>query len=250
MKIRVLVFFSFYVSISFGQKAVNNFSDSEISTFKDPVSFSHAPFLLLKINPSNVIGINNTIGYGIELAPPIGKFSFSFDYGIGKGSWNPNKFIRKNQSENNNTVIRGEIRTYFSDWYPFYALDKKPFGRYYALEYVQAKYERNLEMATGIGGNQLPSYVTFNEVIFRENTRTVHIKIGKHIHISRFLFIDIFAGIGIGHFTVSTLDSLISKESDQIPLHFSFLSNQIVREPNTNGWYFSTTSGFRIALPL
>lgn len=250
MKIRFLILSIFYVSISFGQKSDSNISDYEISTNKKPVSFSHAPFLLLKINPSNIIGINNAMGYGIELAPPIGKFSFSFDYGLGKGSWNPNKFIRKNQAENKNTVIRGEIRTYFSDWYPFYALDKKPFGRYYALEYVQGKYNRNLEMATGIGGNQLPSYAQFNDVIFNENTRTVHLKIGKHIHISRFLFIDVFAGIGLGNFTVSVMDKIISKEPDQIPLHFSFLSNRTVREPNTKGWYFSTTSGFRLALPL
>ena len=250
MKIRFLVLFSFYVSFSFGQKAVNDINDSEISNLKKPVSFTHAPFLLLKINPSNLLGINNTLGYGIELAPQIGKFSFSFDYGMGKGSWNPNKFIRKNQAENRNTVIRGEIRTYFSDWYPFYALDKKPFGRYYSIEYVQGKYERNLEMATGVGGNQLPSFAKFNDVVFRENTKTVHLKIGKHIHISRFLFIDVFAGLGLGHFTVSELDQIISKELDQIPLHFSFLSNQIVRKPNTKGWYFSTTSGFRLALPL
>jgi hypothetical protein len=242
----LLILFSINV---FGQNLDLGFQLEESKSLKKPISFSHVPFLLLKINPSNVFGINNHLAYGIELAPPFGKFSFAFDYGVGKGSWNPNRFLRSSSLENKNTVYRGEVRMYFSDWFPFYALDKKPFGRYYAIEYVQSKFERNMEMASGVGGNQLPSFAQFRKVNFTENNQAINLKIGKHIHLSRFLFLDVFAGIGIAKFEVAENDG-IATNSSTIPLHFSFLSNKKIREPNTNGLYFNTVSGIRLALPL
>ncbi|HLO43608.1 MAG TPA: hypothetical protein VK175_04690 [Leadbetterella sp.] len=216
---------------------------------KNPVQFTHIPFLLLRFNPTAMLGYNNTFQYGAELAPPFGKFSFSFDYGKGKGSQNLNKYVRKNQSENINKEYRGELKMYFSDWYPFAGLDKKPFGRYYSIEYVQGQYDRTVEMATGIGGVQLPAYAKFDQVPYTEKTQALHLKIGKHIHIHKHLFIDAFAGLGLGKYT-SMDETTDPDELEVVPLHFGFLSNKTLHQPGTKGIYFSKTAGLRIAIPL
>jgi hypothetical protein len=195
---------------------------------KKPVQFTHIPFLLLRFNPTAMVGYNNTIQYGAELAPPFGKFSFSFDYGKGKGSQNLNKYVRKNQSENINTEYRGEIKMYFSDWYPFAGLDKKPFGRYYSVEYIQGKYDRTVEMATGIGGTQLPSYAKFDMVPYTEKTQTVHIKFGKHIHLHKHLFLDAYAGLGLGKYT-SMDETTDPDENRGGSLAFWFFEQQIFK---------------------
>lgn len=231
--------------------AMAQLSNIETKPFlnKKQVQFTHIPFLLLRFNPTALIGYNNTIQYGAELAPPFGKFSFSFDYGKGKGSQNLNKYVRKNQSENLNKEYRGEVKMYFSDWYPFSGLDKKPFGRYYSLEYIQGKYDRIVDMATGVGGTQLPSYAKFDLVPYTEKTQRVHVKFGKHIHLHKHLFIDAYAGLGVGKY--STIDKTATTDDlEVVPLHFGFLSNKDSRQPGTKGWFFSKTAGLRIAIPL
>lgn len=249
MKIfRILIVLTLVSITSFSQKNAGiEEVDVTEKTLRDPVTFTHVPFLLLKITPSAMLGYNNVFQYGGEIVPPFGKFSFSFDYGKGKGSQNASKYIRQNQSGNQNKMIRGEIRMYFSDWYPFYALDKKPFGRYYAIEYAQSQSDKDLQMATGVGGAFLPSFAKFNQVKYSEKTQAIHLKIGKHIHLHRYLFLDVFAGAGIGKFSSDAPQDL---EADSMPLHYSFLTNKNLRNPGTSGYYLSTTAGFRLALPL
>lgn len=249
MKIFRIIIVLILVSDTINAQSRASFGEMDVSieTLRKPVTFTHVPFLLLKITPSAMLGYNNVFQYGGELVPPFGKFSFSFDYGKGKGSQNASKYIRQNQSGNQNKMIRGEIRMYFSDWYPFYALDKKPFGRYYAIEYAQSQSDKDLQMATGVGGVFLPSFAKFNQVKYSEKTQAIHLKIGKHIHLNRFLFLDIFAGAGIGKFSSDAPDDL---ETGSLPLHYSFLTNKDLRNPGTSGYYLSTTAGFRLALPL
>ena len=216
---------------------------------RDPIRFTHIPFLLLRINPSTLFGYNNTMQFGVEIAPPIGKFSFSFDYGKGKGSENFNKYVKKNQAENLNKEFRGEMKMYFSDWFPFFAYDKKPFGRYYSLEYVQGQYDRSVDMAMGIGGTTLPSFAKFKNVSYTEKTQVIHLKFGKHIHLHRHLFLDAYAGFGLGKYTsINNANSM--DDLEKVPLHFDFLSNMRMRQPGTKGLYFSKTAGIRIAIPL
>ena len=245
-KILILSFLAFSV---FAQKASIE-TESEAKS-RNPVQFTHIPFLLLRFNPTQAFGLNNTIQYGVELAPPFGKFSFCFDYGKGKGSQNFTKYIKKNQAENQNKEIRGEIRMYFSDWYPFYALDKKPFGRYYAIEYVNGQYDRNVEMATGIGGTTLPSFAKFDNVSYTEKTQAINFKFGRHIHLHKHLFLDVYAGLGAGKYVVSDSGTNdLNTENMSVPLHFGFLSNQTLRPLNSDGFYFSKTAGVKIVVPL
>ncbi|MCP9770271.1 hypothetical protein EGI22_20390 [Lacihabitans sp. LS3-19] len=242
-----ILFFVGIVSFSHAQMAAVEATEPIAS--RDPVKFTHIPFLLLRFNPTALFGYNNTLQYGAELAPPFGKFSFSFDYGKGKGSGNFNKYVKKNQAENLNKEFRGEIKMYFSDWFPFYALDKKPFGRYYSIEYVQGQYDRTVDMATGVGGTTLPSFAKFENVAYTEKTQAVHLKFGKHIHLHKHLFLDAYAGLGMGKYT--SIDAAASTDDlENVPLHFGFLSNKSLRQPGTKGLYFSKTAGIRIAIPL
>ncbi|WP_341227388.1 hypothetical protein [uncultured Arcticibacterium sp.] len=209
---------------------------------KKPVSFSHQPFLLLKVTPTAVLGRDNVLQYGVELAPPFGKFSFGFDYGKGKGDWSFNKDQKANHPEQETKIIRGEIRGYFSDWYPFYALDKKPFGRYYALEYVQKdlKYAAtpNLE---NYGGTQVEGIGPF-DVNYIE--RALHVKFGNHFIITKWFFIDGFVGIGVGQYSSETNDL----EAVQVKNSFSF--KRPSRDLASKGLFLSKTAGFRLCLPI
>jgi hypothetical protein len=244
--IRGFTIFLFLISLEcVSQQAVSDIEIEQHNVVKKTVSFNHVPFLLLKLNPSQMLASQNVMLYGIEIAPPVGKFSFSFDYGIGKGKFNASKYVRTNQAKNKNTEYRGEIRMYFSDWYPFYALDKKPFGRYYAIEYVKGEYQTEAEMAVGVGGMQLPNYARFQQAEIDEKREAIHLKVGKHIHLHRFLFLDIFAGLGLGRFQVAS-----TANDELVPLHFAFLSNRNLHQPGTKGYFFSKTSGIRLAIPL
>lgn len=213
-----------------------------LATRKKPVSFSHQPFLLLKITPSAFLGRDNVFQYGVELAPPFGKFSFGFDYGKGKGSGSLNKEHKAAHPEQETKIIRGEIRGYFSDWYPFYALDKKPFGRYYSLEYVQKDISYtsipDILLYTGM---TVPAATEVN-VAYQE--RALHVKFGNHFIITRWFFIDAFAGIGIGQYDAKPAEF----EYEQITNKFSF--KRPVREFNTKGLFLSKTAGFRLCLPI
>lgn len=222
------------------------------STRKGPVQFTHVPFLLLRFNPSQLLGYNNTFQYGVEIAPPIGKLSFTFDYGSGKGKSSLNKFVRDLQPENKNKEFRGEIRAYFSDWFPFYALDKKPFGRYYSLEYVNGTYERNLGVSIPNGGLVL---VPDNAVVWQnkatvEKTHVVHIKFGRHIHLHKHLFLDVYAGVGAGKSNIKGKDFEIEGEALYNPVPLGFLANKMYEDPKTKRYFFSKTFGVRIVVPI
>jgi hypothetical protein len=240
-----IVFLVFFAQLSFAQTANFTTKDIEDKAVKKSISFSHQPFLLLKITPTAFFGYNNTFQYGAEIAPPFGKFSFGLDYGKGTGKQNFNKTVRKQFADNKNTVIRGEIRMYFSDWYPFYALDKKPFGRYYAVEYVNTKHERNRSLVNTQGGGQVPNDL----IMFKETTQAINLKFGRHIHLSKFLFLDVFAGLGIGKYIANDTEAP-TDITNIVPLKLKYFGKNSVRNPNTKGLFFSKTAGLRLALPI
>ncbi len=219
-----------------------NVSETNLIARKKPLSFSHQPFLLLKFTPTSVLGRDNVIQYGAELAPPFGKFSFNFDYGKGVGNkWSMNKYTKANHPEQQTTLYRGEIRMYFSDWYPFYALDKKPFGRYYAIEYVQKNITQSQD--TSSVNLTLPNVEPVIAII---KDQSVNLKIGKHFKIAKIFFIDGFVGIGTGWYS-----SRIQEVSTDEPLlrnGFSFGFPE--RTVGTKGLYLSKTAGFRLCLVL
>ena len=233
----------FLFQTAYGQfSSHTNFTTEESAVRKKPLSFTHQPFLLLKITPTAILGRDNVFQYGAELAPPFGKFSFGFDYGKGKGNWSLNKEQKAAHPEQTTQILRGEIRTYFSDWYPFYALDKKPFGRYYAIEYVDRKLSYDYNPSIRLyGGGSIPS-LTFTPVTGHE--QALHVKFGKHFLISRWFFIDGFAGIGVGRFDYAAENLLGESE----PVAFSF--TKPVRNGDTKGYFLSKTAGVRLCLPL
>ena len=217
---------------------------------RQPVGFSHVPFLVLRFNPSEMLGYNNTYQVGAELAPPFGKFSYVFDYGFGKGKNNLNKYVKQMQPDNKNREFRGELRAYFSDWFPFYALDKKPFGRYYALEYINGKYERNLGvpvLGMEIPANQIPEWL--NEATI-EQTHVAHIKFGRHIHLNRHLFLDLYGGVGAGMSQFKDAEGEIIDYELYNPVGLGFLPHKYYRHPGKKKYFFSKTFGVRIAVPL
>ena len=250
MKERILIFFLCLIGINaFSQKNAGIDLDEQ-ATLKN-VEFTHVPFLLLRFNPTTLFGFNNTLQYGAELAPPFGRFSFSFDYGKGTGKGNFNKDIKNTMPLNQNIEYRGEIKMYFSDWYPFYALDKKPFGRYYSIEYVKGIYDRAMDAFVGLGGNNLPSYATITGITFQETRQSVNLKFGKHFQIHKHLFLDGYIGAGLGKYNVSETVFTDEDLDPEAPvLHFGYLTNKEIRQPNTSGWYFSKTAGIRIVVPL
>lgn len=240
---RILTFIFLAASISgYAQFKADSQTEMDITARKKPVSFNHQPFLLLKVSPTAVLGRDNVLQYGVELAPPFGKFSFGFDYGTGKSSWGFDKDYKAQFPDQETRIIRGEIRGYFSDWYPFYALDKKPFGRYYALEYVQRDlsygYTPDISLYSGI---TIPAA---NTIDVAWNEKAIHVKFGNHFIVSRWFFIDAFAGIGVGQFSGRPKDI----EVDQEKLPFSFKKPE--RAFNTTGLFLSKTAGIRFCLPL
>jgi hypothetical protein len=236
----ILFFFAVSVS-SVAQFMGKNENDLE-TTRKRPVSFTHQPFLLLKITPTAIIGRDNVLQYGVELAPPFGKFSFGFDYGTGKGSKSLNKEQKAKHPEQETRIIRGEIRGYFSDWYPFYALDKKPFGRYYALEYVQKDIKYGgYPIINLYGGTQVqglgPADVDYVE-------RALHVKFGNHFIVTQFFFIDAYAGIGIGQYSGTQTAYAIEQVSNK------FTFGKAPRDLTSKGLFLSKTAGVRLCLPI
>lgn len=243
--------FVFLLSISTAMAQMSA-SSQEMLSRKGPVQFTHVPFLLLRVNPSQMFGYNNTYQFGAEIAPPVGKLSFAFDYGIGKGKQNINRQVKALQPDNKNKEFRGEIRAYFSDWFPFYALDKKPFGRYYALEYVNGTYERTLGVPLPEGPIEL---VTGGSLAFAdkptvEKTHVVHLKFGRHIHLHRHLFLDVYGGLGVGKSNISGVGYDIVGDELYNPAELNFLSNKMYENPKTKRYFFSKTFGVRIVVPI
>ena len=213
---------------------------------KNPVTFTHVPFLLLRVNPSALAGYNNTFQFGAEIAPPVGKVSFAFDYGIGKGKNNLNKQVRALQPDNRNKEFRGEIKAYFSDWFPFYSLDKKPFGRYYSLEYINGTYDRNMGLPLGV----IPAGVAWIYRPSQEKTQVLHVKFGRHIHLHRHLFLDVYGGVGVGKSSFTTSGRDVEGERLYNIVKMDFLSDKRYESPRPRQYFFSKTLGVRIVVPL
>jgi hypothetical protein len=207
-----------------------------------PISFTRQPILLLKFTPLPLFATENAFQIGAELAPPIGKFSFNFDYGTGKGKLNVDKYIRKNMPDMKTQFYRGEIRGYFSDWYPFYALDRKPFGRYWALEYAQKKINRQEVNAVAIGAASLPNYAIFEKTDVLQTEQILNIKWGKNFLIHRHFFIDAYLGAGVRKYKVSSDNDLI--------LHSGFISKWKFWEVGSKGFLPNATAGFRLCLVI
>lgn len=207
-----------------------------------PISFTRQPILLLKFTPLPLFATENAFQIGAELAPPIGKFSFNFDYGTGKGKLNVDKYIRKNMPDMKTQFYRGEIRGYFSDWYPFYALDRKPFGRYWALEYAQKKINRHEVNAVAIGAASLPNYAIFEKTDVLQTEQILNIKWGKNFLIHRHFFIDAYLGAGVRKYKVSSDNDLI--------LHSGFISKWKFWEVGSKGFLPNATAGFRLCLVI
>lgn len=248
---RLIIVFLISTTCAFGQMNSSVLDLDEVKRRK-PVSFTHVPFLLLRVNPSQMFGYNNTFQFGVEIAPPIGKLSFAFDYGVGKGSQNFNKMVKELQPNNKNKELRGEVRAYFSDWFPFYALDKKPFGRYYSLEYINGTYDRNLAVPIEGGGVVLSPDNTLAWITrpTTEKTHVVHLKFGRHIHLHRHLFLDVYGGLGVGQSKITGSDFEIVGEELYSPLKLNFLSNKMYENPETKRYFFSKTFGVRVVVPI
>jgi hypothetical protein len=207
-----------------------------------PISFTRQPILLLKFTPLPLFATENAFQIGAELAPPIGRFSFNFDYGTGKGKLNVDKYIRKNMPDMKTQYFRYEIRGYFSDWYPFYAFDKKPFGRYWALEYAQKKINRQEVNAVAIGAASLPNYAIFEKTDALQTEQILNIKWGKNFLIHRHFFIDAYIGAGVRKYKVSSDNDLI--------LHSGFISKWKFWEVGSKGFLPNATAGFRLCLVI
>lgn len=248
---QLLLALLFFNTAAFGQMKASAPFEMER---RRPVSFTHVPILLLRVNPTALLGYNNTYQFGVEIAPPIGKLSFAFDYGTGKGKNNFNKYVREVQSNNKNKEFRGEIKAYFSDWYPFYALDKKPFGRYYSLEYINGKYNR--DFGVPIACANLPNTTNENPInkILKgtiEKTHVLHLKFGRHIHLHRHLFLDVYGGIGIGKSKIEGDGYEIVGEELYSPVaDLGLLANKMYENPKTDRFFFSKTLGVRIVVPI
>lgn len=228
--------------------------EEESAIVRKPVSFTHQPFLLLKITPTSFFEADKNFRYGVEVAPPFGKFSFAFDYGKGKGNgiWrdsNEGSF----SFEESNKQYRGELKMYFSDWYPFYALDKKPFGRYYSIEYVHKilNAERPINPAYLANSFELPIIaprLEYDPLNTETLEQAVNLKIGKHWHLTRFLFVDTFAGLGLGVSKTTPLSTDFDIEEGYKKQKFSF--SQPVREVGSKSWFLSKTAGIKLCLVL
>lgn len=214
---------------------------------KKPLGFTHQPFLLLKVTPTALFESDNVFQFGAEIAPPFGKFSFNFDYGIGKGKNSFNKFVKNNLADTETKVIRGEIRAYFSDWFPFYALDKKPFGRYYALEYMNKNITRTQPVGVSNDGSNFPGFVEIAEVPVQIKEQAIHVKIGKHFLVNRFFFIDGFVGIGPGLYKVENTGTEITNEEI---LHNGFSLKRKNWQVGSKGLFLSRTAGIRLCLAI
>jgi hypothetical protein len=224
--------------------AVEDNAEAKVTVLRDPVGFTHQPFLLLRFNPFSAFRYDNILQYGVEIAPPVGKFSFVFDYGTGKGSWALKKDVKTNYKENTSKVYRGEIRFYFSDWFPFYALDKKPFGRYYSLEYTNSSFNRVLraDLADAL------KYNVNDQTPYTEKRQDLRVKLGKHFHINKHLFIDLNAGIGVARYASTVLESEFTTDlkSDKI----GRFSKKYVHGPNQKGFKLSSGIGLNLVVPL
>jgi hypothetical protein len=215
-----------------------------IAQKREPISFTHQPIILIKFAPIPLFAAENAFQISAELAPPIGKFSFNFDYGTGKGKLNINKYIRQKMPDMKTQYFGGEIRGYFSDWYPFYALDRKPFGRYWAIEYVQKKINRQETAAIANGAASLPNYALLEKVEILQDEKILNLKLGKNFLITKHFFIDAYVGVGLRRYKVT------SKDTNDVILHNGFFTNWKFWQAGSKGVLPNGTAGFRLCLVI
>ncbi|MGL4629872.1 MAG: hypothetical protein ACRCVT_01605 [Leadbetterella sp.] len=217
--------------------------NNESKSLSRNVGFSHQPLVVLRLNPLPLFRFDNYLQYGIEVAPPVGKFSFVFDYGRGKGKSSILKNAKKNYPNNTTRMIHAEVRTYFSDWYPFYLLDKKPFGRYYALEYVGTTYNRFLNLR-----NDDPEAPPVS-IDYREKRTDIRVKFGKHIILAKHFFIDVYGGIGMGFYKANNEYGEETLALAQKP-DVGMFSKKRVHMPGEKGIVLSPTLGTNLLVPF
>jgi hypothetical protein len=207
--------------------------------------FAYPPILLLKINPTPAFEVDNMFMFGGELSPPIGKFSFNFDYGIGRGKNNVRKVIRDNFADDKINEMRFEMRAYFSDWYFFNQFDMKPFGRYYAFEYGRKNVESFPEVIIFRGTPDNPRYYEFQKTNITRKEQSFIIKFGRNFIFSRWFMLDVYGGVGAVKYEVTGDESL----ENQI-LFYNVTRSKNNWLPNEKGWSPKFTVGVRGVLPL
>jgi hypothetical protein len=247
-----LFLFSFpLLTVFYGSSNAQNASEKSSNlienteSLRDPVKFTHVPVFLLRLSPQHAFRYDNMRVGGIELAPPVGKFSFVFDYGKGKGYQSFNKKMRQEFFNNETKMLRGEIRTYFSDWYPFYALDKKPFGRYYAIEFQQIDSKRYVS-------DDLSEFINPDQkrYFYNELRRDIRLKLGKHIHFHKHFFLDLNAGLGVGFYKNSEPEDMPYNGSSKFLTPKFFSKNRVHGPEYKKGVAFSSTLNLNLVFPL
>ena len=253
MKIPNILFTVSFVMLCFGSFAQQDAASEELTEatatkpekYREPISFNHQPLLLLKFSPLGMFAHDNMFLMGAELAPPFGKFSFNFDYGIGSGKWNTHKLIRHNMPDMKTEMYKGEIRGYFSDWYPFYALDRKPFGRYWALEYGTKKVTKSPEVA--VGNSDLMQYAQYIKVPMIQKEDVLNLKFGRHFLVKKYFFIDVYVGAGVRRYKVTATDPNFDASQ---AIYFSIINKWKNWLPGDKGFLPNACGGFRLCLPL
>ena len=213
---------------------------------KPDFEINHQPFLVITASPIEIFNIHNTFMIGAELAPPFGKFSLQADYGVGSRGFNIHPGIRNNFSSLQTNIWRGELRTYQSDWFYFSDLDRKPLGRYFALEYANKDISATRESFI-----QQPStkFITqgsykLDNAKYTQNETLVNLKYGKHFLFKRFLVFDVYGGFGIRKYKVIGVDS---KTVFGAYSGYWGIGDWL---PNSKGFLPNATFGFRVCVPL
>lgn len=207
-------------------------------------SISHQPFLVLTASPLNAFDFNNNFMVGAELAPP-GKFSLQADYGTGNGTMNINKIVREQISDMKTTIMRGELKAYFSDWHYFSNLDRKPLGRYWAIEFAKKNVDMSREAVIGrVHVSDEYAYYEIVKMPIKQNEQVLNLKLGTHLLLQRFVIFDLYGGIGLRKYKVS------SSTKEQNVLYYPVSTKYKNWLPNEKGILPNLCAGFRICLAL
>jgi hypothetical protein len=195
---KIIFFFMLISYENFAQKRADQ-PDFEID---------HQPFLVLTATPAKIFDIHNNFMLGAELAPPFGKFSLQADYGFGSRAFNVHSGVRKNYSALQTNIIRGELRTYQSDWFYFSDLDRKPLGRYFAIEYAKKDVAatRSAFVQNTSANYDSNGFYKLDDDKYTQNETLINLKYGKHFLLKRFLVFDVYVGGGIRRYNVKNVN--------------------------------------------
>lgn len=235
MRFKVIIYLFLITNIGFAQLR------REYSTPK----FGYPPILLLKVNPVPAFEPDNMFMFGGELSPPIGKFTFNFDYGVGKGKNNVRSIIRNNLPDDKFKEMRYEVRTYFSDWFFFNQFDMKPFGRYYAFEYGDKNVQSFPEIIVYKGTADNPNYYEFQKTKIARREQTFTLKFGRNFIFSRWFMLDVYGGVGALKYQVTGEEA----NTEQISF-YNVSKSKHNWQPGDKGWLPRFTVGMRGVLPL